>query len=154
MVLDHEDPGVSLSDLEDAVEYLLDCRPDLQISIYSGHLIKDQLGDRLSDILADNTSLWIAQYTSAAAPSWPKGTWAVWSLWQYTDQAEVSGISARVDGNRWNGSIENLITWFGPAGEPVPEPAPEPEAGEVLVSVIASPGVKVTVMVNGETKQP
>jgi GH25 family lysozyme M1 (1,4-beta-N-acetylmuramidase) len=162
VVLDHEDAGVSLSALEQAVTALLDRRPDLQVAIYSGHLIKEQLGSKLSETLASNTSLWIAQYTSAAAPSWPKGTWATWSLWQYTDQAQVEGISAKVDGNRWNGTTENLLKWFGPAGEPIPEPVPpEPEVAEVLVTITTqdnmvamtmtpSPGVKVRVLVDGE----
>lgn len=153
LCLDHEDPGVSLADLEDAVGYLKGLRPDIQIAIYSGHVIKEQLGSDKSVVLADNTSLWIAQYTSAASPSWPKGTWPQWSLWQYTDKAKVNGISQPVDGNKFNGTIEQLKAWFGPAeAEPIPpEPTPPPVAVETLdVALTSSPGVRVSISLNGE----
>ena len=87
------------TNLCDAVGNLLQMRPDLQVTIYSGHLIKEQLGSTKNDYLAENTSLWIAQYTTAAAPSWPTATWPLWSLWQYTDKATVDGITKPVDGN-------------------------------------------------------
>jgi lysozyme len=137
--LDHEDAGVSLEDIEDAVAYLMDRRPDLEVAIYSGHLIKEQMGDRNSATLA-KTSLWIAQYTTAAAPSWPKGTWPQWSLWQYTDKASVSGISQPVDGNRWNGDEASLVKWFGSAEEaapPEPTPVPEPQYEPLTISMPA-----------------
>jgi lysozyme len=128
--LDHEDAGVSLADLETAVKAIRSARPDLQITVYSGHLLKDQLGAGYNEVLAKNTSLWLAQYTTGT-PSWPARTWPVWTLWQYTDKAQVEGISAPVDGDKFNGSVEQCIAWFGPADavpEPVPpEPAPQPE---------------------------
>jgi lysozyme len=149
MVLDHEDAGVSLSQLAEAVSNLLEMRPDLKISIYSGHLIKEQLGGNYHEYLAANTSLWIAQYTSAAAPSWPSATWPQWSLWQYTDKATVAGVSKPVDGNRFNGSVTQCMDWFGPAGAPVPKPAPKPDKS-VLVAITQPSGVVVTVTLNGE----
>lgn len=151
--LDHEDSGVTLNDLCNAVSYLKTVRPDLQITIYSGHLIKEQVGSSNVKTLADNTSLWIAQYTSAAAPSWPKTTWPQWSLWQWTDSETIPGISAKVDGDRWNGTEEALRAWFGPAGiepqpepEPVPEPTPEPL---VNVALMVPDGVAVAISING-----
>jgi lysozyme len=146
MCLDHEDAGVTLGDLEYCVKYLLDKRPDLQITIYSGHLIKEQLsGGRTSSVLAEKTSLWLAQYSTT--PSWPTQVWPTWSLWQYTDKATVSGVSQPVDGDRFNGSVEQCIAWFGPADQPIPvppEPAPpETEVSEVNITTKGS--VRVTI---------
>jgi lysozyme len=112
IVLDHEDSGVSLSDLKSAINYIWTKRPDLQITIYSGNLIKEQLGNVSDDLLA-KTSLWIAQYNNSG-PSWPKATWANWSLWQWTDKETVPGISAPVDGNKWNGTPDALQRWLTP----------------------------------------
>jgi GH25 family lysozyme M1 (1,4-beta-N-acetylmuramidase) len=147
MCLDHEDSGVSLDDLKDAVECLLADTRKLQVTIYSGHVIKDQLGDRKDTYLANNTSLWIAQYTSAAAPAWPSATWPAWSLWQWTDKETVAGINQPVDGDRWNGTTETLLAWFGPAGDQ-PQPAPEPDPWEPAEVTITTRGA-VRVSVNG-----
>jgi hypothetical protein len=101
-------------------------------------------------VLADNTSLWIAQYTSADQPSWPAGTWPTWSLWQWTDSESIEGISAPVDGDRWNGDDEGLLAWFGPAEEqPAPEPI-RPGRSHVDVALKTEGRVTVSVTVNGE----
>lgn len=113
VILDYEDPKIPLSDLRQAVNSLWTQRPDLQITIYSGNLIKEQLGNGGDELLA-KTSLWIAQYNNTG-PSWPKQTWPAWSLWQWTDKEKVAGISAPVDGNKWNGTDAGLRRWFGPA---------------------------------------
>lgn len=144
MVIDHEDKA-SLDELCTAVETLVRQKLDLQVTIYSGHTIKDQLGNDREQLLADFTSLWIAQYTSAAAPSWPTGTWPIWSLWQYTDKAKVSGISAPVDGNRFNGSAANAEKWLRPA-----QVVPEPLGSVVGVSLTVPEGVKLEITVNGQ----
>lgn len=151
--IDHE-AKATLQQLIDAVRYIRETRPDLQITIYSGHLIKEQIGGEYVGALAANSSLWIAHYTSATAPSWPKATWPSWSLWQYTDKANAPGISKPVDGNRFNGSAENCALWFGPitAPPPRPEPQPEPEPPStpaVIVSVQASANVALQLVVNG-----
>jgi GH25 family lysozyme M1 (1,4-beta-N-acetylmuramidase) len=156
VVIDHEDAAVTLDDLHEAVEAILNADPSLQITVYSGHTIKEQLGDKRDDHLAEHTSLWIAQYTSAAAPSWPKATWPAWSLWQYTDRASVPGVSGPCDANRFNGSDEAALRWLAPAepvapqapSEPIPIPKPEPQA--VTVNISTPPGVPVAVVVNGE----
>lgn len=150
LCIDHE-ADASLQELKDAVAFLRNERPDVQITIYSGHLIKDQLGDKRDDYLRANTSLWIAHYTSASAPTWPNNTWDMWSLWQWTDNESISGISAPVDGDRWNGSDDALVRWFGPAEVPVPEPKPpQPEVKQVAIDISAPEGVQFTVRVNGE----
>lgn len=145
--LDHEDTGVTLAMLESAVSYIRAVRPDLQITVYSGHLIKEQLQSASSPLLAGNTSLWVAHYTSKKVPTWPKDTWPHWSLWQYTDKADVDGIDGPVDGNKWNGTEQGLVKWLSPTGE-----LPEPEQAPVSVNIQAPAGVEVVVYVNGEKR--
>lgn len=149
--LDFEDVACTINDLRQAIETIRKADETLQITVYSGHLIKEQLGNGYDDVLA-TTSLWIAQYTSAGSPSWPKGTWPTWTLWQYTDKANVDGIESLVDGNRFNGSAEQCLKWFGPATEPAPGPEPEPDEPEVVIDITATDGVKVTVLVNGDPR--
>jgi len=145
--LDHEDTGVSLADLESAVQYLQTDSRNLQITIYSGHVLKGQLGDKHSDVLAE-TSLWLAQYSTT--PSWPQGTWSTWTLWQYSDQGSVPGIGGKVDCNRFNGSIENCIKWLNPAEDDTDAlPGPEPAAREIVVDLTADPGTIIHIYVNG-----
>lgn len=151
--LDHEDGRVSLDDLVDAVGYIRLNRPDLQVTIYSGHLIKEQLGSAANAYLRDNTSLWLAQYTTGT-PTWPTATWPQWSLWQFSDRATVPGLTQPADGNAFNGSDQQCLAWFGPVGSvpsPGPEPEPEPETRVIYVDVNVGPvpeGVEVMVRVN------
>lgn len=155
LCIDHEEKA-TLNELVKAVKYLQD-NSLAEITIYSGHLIKDQLGNQYNETLAQ-TSLWIAHYTGAEGPSWPKKTWPAWSLWQFTDKAAVTGISAPVDGNRFNGSAENCLKWFGPRGDnvpvPIPEPKPEPVNNLAIVSIQTPPGVDLQVIVNGKIVSP
>jgi lysozyme len=51
--------------------------------------------------------VWLAEYTSAPAPSVPK-PWEAWTFWQYTDQGTTPGIVGFVDHSRFNGTIEEL----------------------------------------------
>jgi lysozyme len=113
MIADHEDPKVSLGDLVDFLKEIKLANPTVELTVYSGHLLKEQLGDRRDAWLAENTSLWVAQYTTAAAPSWPSGTYPTWSLWQYTDKGTVIGFDGPVDCNRFNGSDDQMLRWFG-----------------------------------------
>lgn len=147
VVVDHEHKDVTLTDLKQAVQFLLDYEIPLEVTIYSGHTIKEQLGNKYDPLLA-KTSLWIAHYTSANAPTWPKGTWATWSLWQYTDAAATAGVAAACDGNRFNGSEENLRRWFNATPKPVPEPVPEEVS--VDISITVPEGVAVNITINGE----
>jgi GH25 family lysozyme M1 (1,4-beta-N-acetylmuramidase) len=56
--------------------------------------------------------LWIANWTTASAPTVPAGNWAGsgWSLWQHTSAGTVAGISGPVDLDRFNGS--SLPGWL------------------------------------------
>lgn len=148
VVLDHEQDA-TLDQLCQAVAYLQSKRPDLQITIYSGHTIKEQLGDVGVRRELMGTSLWIAQYTSASAPAWPKQQWPTWSLWQWTDKEKVPGITQPVDGNKWNGTPEALVQFMSPTGSQ-PAPAPEPEALQVVLDVTIPEGVELHIKVNGE----
>lgn len=112
LCIDHEDAKASLTSLVDAVQRLDAVQTSIEISIYSGHLIKDQLGNSRNEVLAKNTSLWLAQYTTGT-PTWPKNTWPVWSLWQFSDQGQVPGVSGNCDLNAFNGSVENCLKWIG-----------------------------------------
>jgi lysozyme len=121
VVLDWEDSGVGLEDIRDAVDYLLDVRPDLQITIYgSSSFLKERV--KAGDSLGQTTSLWVASYTSNPEPSDFGPAWEFWSLWQFTDKATVSGYGP-VDGNRFNGSSDVCRAWIGPYVAPAPGPA-------------------------------
>jgi lysozyme len=151
MVIDYEEDGCTLSDLKEAVQALLDDPRGLQVTVYSGHLLKEQLGSKHDAFLADNTDLWLAQYTSGT-PSWSIGTYPQWTLWQYSETGHIDGIGDNyVDLNRFNGSDENLVKWISPAGgvEPVP-PEPLPEMASVHFNVQTSGQVAVSIAINGE----
>ena len=145
MCLDYEISAVSINDLCAAVQFLLDIGRNLQITIYSGHLLKEKLGDARNEFLRANTSLWVAQYTTES-PTWPTGTYATWSLWQYSDGSvggtprNVAGVTLPVDCNMFNGSRENLEKWFGPAGV---------EESSVHIEITTKGAAKVFVSVDG-----
>jgi GH25 family lysozyme M1 (1,4-beta-N-acetylmuramidase) len=60
--------------------------------------------------------LWIAHYTTAAAPTVPAQNWGGygWTFWQWTSCASVPGIAGCVDSDRYNG------TSFAPVTIPAP----------------------------------
>src|SRR5262245_23031118 len=143
---DHEDSGVSLNDLKEfmaEVERLTGKKPIL----YSGHGIKEQIGSGCDDEMAEYR-LWIAQYTSAAAPDWPEETWPEWWLWQYTESGSCPGVGGDVDCNRYDGTKRRLRReWTGEFVPPEPQPEPEPPAeSEVTITIsVEAVGAKVTV---------
>lgn len=114
VVADYEDDRLDISELVEFLKEIQYINPTLQLTVYSGHLIKEQLGSTRHDWLANNTSLWIAHYTQSAAPKWPTATWPTWSLWQYSDREYVDGFSGPIDGDRFNGSDEQMLKWFRP----------------------------------------
>jgi len=146
MVIDFEDKGATLDELHKAVARLIEISEEralnLQITVYSGHTIKELLEDTSDVYLGNYTSLWIAQYTSASSPSWPSGTWPVWSLWQWSDKGTVAGVDGSVDCNRFNGSDENLVAWLGPASVPAP---PVEDFTEVSLDITANKPVQLRV---------
>jgi lysozyme len=147
LVIDYEQDGCTLDNLKKAVQYLLDQEMDYQITVYSGHLLKEQLGSKDDTFLGENTDLWLAQYTSGT-PSWSDETYPNWTLWQYSDKGHIDGINdAYVDLNRFDGTDKELIEWISPKGGGV-RPKPEPDS-EVVVDITAPDGVTVTIKVNG-----
>jgi lysozyme len=123
VAIDYEDPLCTLTDLHEAVAAIAGLDSSMQICIYAGSLLKEQLGDKHDRQLA-RTSLWLAQYNANPAKiSWPKGTWKHWSLWQYTDGSvggeprAVPGVEAPMDCNQFNGEPEHCVQWFGPVEE-------------------------------------
>jgi GH25 family lysozyme M1 (1,4-beta-N-acetylmuramidase) len=150
VVIDYEEDGCSLDDLHEAVQTLLDAKLDLKITVYSGHLLKEQLGDDTDDFLAENTDLWLAQYTSNEDDiSWPDGTYDEWTLWQYSESGSLPGIyGSAVDMNNFNGSDEEFLLWISPGEDGPPEPPTPPDQGDtVFVSVFAPEGVQVKIKV-------
>lgn len=150
LCIDHEEKA-TLAELEQAVEYLWSngCR---NITIYSGHLIKSQLGTKISKTLAEKTSLWIAHYTTASKPTWPTQVWPYWSLWQYTDKGAMAGINGDVDANKWNGDPAAIPGWFN-SDNVVTSPKPEPKPSDdvtVTVDIVAPEGVTLEVTLNGK----
>jgi GH25 family lysozyme M1 (1,4-beta-N-acetylmuramidase) len=114
---DHEDEGVSLDDLKaflSAVKQLIGKDP----VIYSGDLLKEQLGDSRDSELSQYR-LWLAEYTSGP-PSWPQATFRQWWLWQYTERGECAGIpgdsAGNLDLNKYAGTEQQLVEeWNGKA---------------------------------------
>jgi len=83
--------------------------------LYSGHYIKQLLGNNINPVFA-NCWFWLAQYgTTPVVPS----TWPTWTMWQYTDGAvgpephSVDGIG-RCDRDKFNGDEDALRKlWSG-----------------------------------------
>jgi lysozyme len=115
VIIDYEEPGVELSDLEEAVQYLLNDPRGLQITVYSGNVLREQLGiSQRNGFLADNTDLWHAQY-GTTSPVWSKGTYPEWKMWQFSESGRMDGItSSTVDLNRFAGTDEELLRWISP----------------------------------------
>ncbi|HEX5211624.1 MAG TPA: glycoside hydrolase family 25 protein [Pseudolabrys sp.] len=147
VVCDWEDDKCSPDMVVTFLKTIQQARPDLQLTVYSGHIAKEKLGSSKNQWLADNTSLWVCQYTSASSPSWPTATWAQWSLWQYTDQTPAPGFSGPVDQNRFNGPDANFLAWMGPASAPAPSPEP-PIEGRPIITISSDAPVQIRLGAN------
>ena len=90
--------------------------------IYSGDLLKEQLGDRPNSELSQYR-LWLAEYTSST-PSWPTATFPQWWLWQYTEHGECDGIPGDSEGNldlnKYTGTEQQLISEWSEEGSARP----------------------------------
>jgi lysozyme len=147
MVIDYEENGCTLADLREAVDMLTGDPRGLRVTIYSGHLLKQQLGSERDEYLATNTDLWLAQYTTGT-PSWPSATYPQWTLWQYSESGEVDGITgSKVDLDRFNGDDDALLRWISPAA---PQPEPIEVRVPVTVALTVPEQVTLTISVNGE----
>jgi lysozyme len=145
--IDYEDTGLKLDDLKAMIAAIELLDRSLQIGIYGGSLLEQHVGNA-NDLALGKYPLWTAQYTTGA-PTWSKNTWPYWSLWQYTDAADVAGVG-KCDGNVFNGSDENLLKFLNPAGTtPAPVEVVEPPEPHVEVSIVVDPGINVAVFING-----
>jgi len=117
LALDHEDARVPLID---AKEFLLRVEHAVgrKAVLYSGFLIKEQLGNRIDSYLAAHR-LWLAQY--GPRPVTPRNWSRAW-LWQFTGDGvgpkphSVPGIvDAGIDINHFDGDAVKLAAeWSGP----------------------------------------
>jgi len=74
--------------------------------IYSSpSIIHDVMG---SDARFAAYLLWVAHWTAASNPIVPS-PWTNWTFWQYSSHGSVDGIAGRVDVNRFNGTLEDLL---------------------------------------------
>lgn len=102
---------------------------------------KKYLGD--TRWFADNgyQVLWVAHWTSGAAPTVPASNWGgrSWTFWQYTNNGSVPGISARVDLDRFNGTDLTAVTYnpdFSLATGPAAVTMKQGASSAVAVSVV------------------
>jgi GH25 family lysozyme M1 (1,4-beta-N-acetylmuramidase) len=113
LVLDYEPNGNSTMTLDQARSFVSHVNQVTGRSpgLYSGALIKEQLGNEPVDPILSKCFLWIAQYGSQPT-NIPK-TWSKWTFWQYTDGVAgppphvVDGIG-KCDRDQFNGSLEEL----------------------------------------------
>ena len=59
----------------------------------------------------ESLPLWVANY-GVNCPGLP-ANWGGWSFWQYADNTGVPGISGNVDGDVFNGSLQDLQNFAG-----------------------------------------
>lgn len=150
LVIDFEDDECTLDDLREAVAILLAYEPSVEVTVYSGHLIKELLGDERDELLA-RTSLWLAEYTDDAEPSgWPQATWPVWSLWQYTQEGALPGIQGACDLNYFNGPVDACYAWFDPDYSDAGDSPSLPGSKAVRIDVTDPDGVDLEIWVNGQ----
>jgi lysozyme len=119
IVLDYEPntQGATMS-LDDARAFVSQVNTTLGRfpGLYSGNLIKQQLGNNTDPILSQ-CFFWLAQYgpNAVVPPNWP-----TWTLWQYTDgnvgpqPHTVPGIG-NCDRDKFNGDLDGLKKLWGVA---------------------------------------
>jgi lysozyme len=154
VVIDYEESGVVLNDLLAAVQYLLNDPRKLQVTVYSGNVLYEQLGGTArSVLLAENTDLWHAQYPSATR--WCKGTYPKWTLHQYSESGKLDGISgAAVDLNEFNGTDQQLLEWISPRQLPAASIPASPAVLPAVLNDLPQAGgaqrPKITITVDGD----
>jgi lysozyme len=150
LVIDYEENGCTLDQLHEAVEFLLRDKRGFQITIYSGHLLKEQLNGSYDQLLSENTDLWLAQYCDADEVVWSTGTYPEWTLWQYSETGNISGIGDQnVDLDEFNGTPEELVEWISPF-----QKKPKSELDLVLIDISLPEGIAVSIKINGIEIEP
>ena len=120
LVLDYEPnltgPTMTLNQAREYVEHTNN-RAGRFPGLYSGHLIKEQLGGAAPDAVLSNCFLWIAQYKGPRPVGVPP-TFKTWTFWQYTDGVhgfapfEAAGVGP-CDRDLFNGSVAQLRKLWG-----------------------------------------
>lgn len=147
VVIDFEEPDCTIEDLICAVDYIHGAMPDLQITVYGASILTEAVEAYEGDLSSlKQTSLWAARFSSTE-PVIATKVWPTWSLWQFTDSGQVDGIDGDVDMNRFNGSNQQAAEWFGPASKGL---LPDQDERMVSIAIETDPGVRVTVIVNGQ----
>jgi lysozyme len=59
--------------------------------------------------------LWIAHYSSTDSTPTIPPTWTTWLIWQWSETTTVPGITGNVDGDRFNGTLADLVKLGVPA---------------------------------------
>jgi lysozyme len=117
LALDHEDRSVPLDNAKQWLKHVFD-KTGRRAALYSGFLIKEQLGDRSDDFLKQHR-LWLSHFSSK--PKWPPNWDAPWII-QFTGDGvgpgphEVPGIEIEggIDLNHFGGTPEELRQqWAG-----------------------------------------
>src|SRR5581483_5270165 len=68
------------------------------------NFIEELLGDGVEQL--SGSPLWIAHY-DVLQPKFPTA-WDAWTFWQFTEKDSVSGVTGKVDGDRFQGSLADL----------------------------------------------
>jgi GH25 family lysozyme M1 (1,4-beta-N-acetylmuramidase) len=118
LVLDYEPNGNSTMTLDQARAFVsrVNAVTGRFPGLYSGSLIKEQLGGKPVDPILSRCFLWIAQY-GPQVKNIPQ-TWPSWTMWQYTDGVagpsphSVNGIGT-CDRDQFNGTLEQLQQLWG-----------------------------------------
>lgn len=144
LCLDHEDRKVSLADAKLWLKLVKEQTGQTPV-LYSGFLIKEQLGDKIDEEL-QQYRLWLAQYSTK--PTWPKN-WTVPWFWQFTGDGSgpgthsIPGITpGNMDIDSYQGSFEQMkAEWAGNAKSPTSapvtiQPIPTPTSRSWFVTLL------------------
>ena len=115
VALDYEDNGADTMSLEQARQFLttIEDRLGRKAALYSGNLIKQQLGERVDPFFASHR-LWLAEY--GPVPRLPP-SWSQQWLWQYSGDgigpnpktvAGIPGAGGAIDCNSFERSLADL----------------------------------------------
>jgi len=140
LAIDHEDAAVSAQSLQDILELVADLSGRRPV-IYSGHVLKEQVGAGHTELSAYR--LWLAQYSKN--PVWPPAWDRPW-LWQYSETGKCPGVEGNVDEDCFDRSeVELAAEWAGDDDEPSRPARPTVKEDVVHVEITAPPGVSVVV---------
>jgi lysozyme len=81
--------------------------------------------DNIASREFNSYALWVANY-GVTCPDMPD-PWSNWTIWQYSDNRTVPGISGGVDADKFNGTLDELKAL---TGGPAPDNAPEAGAAD------------------------